>query len=243
MWLKCGGVGFVILLAFDTETLDIMGYQVSQKEDAAGWIKLLGQVGNCLREAKGFYIDGQLDLVSVLKANFPDKPIQLCVFHKELRIGQIIPLVHVRTEEDRWLKKVFEVILYDDKEIRALRYFLKLKLLKTVNRTKKKQQIYGILNRNFDLLMTHHHYPGLHRTNNILEGFNGNISQKFSVMRGIKKVKNIDRYVKLVLLDYRFRKLTSSKFKDRNHKSPLELAGCRNVAKFHHWLEKHITAR
>lgn len=229
------------MIAFDVETLDVIGYQISLKESEEGWLKLLEKCGNCLKNVKGIYIDGQLNLVTVTKNHFPYIPTQLCVFHKEIRIGQIIPLVHLKTEEDKWLKKVFEIILYSSSELRALRYFFKLKIIKTLDRSKKKRKIFGILNRNFDLLMTHHHYPNMHKTNNVLEGFNGNIAQKLRLMRGIKKPSNITRYLKLIFLDYRFRKLQNCGLKERNQKTPLELAGCKNVPQYHHWIEKHYS--
>lgn len=240
--MKYRGTAFGVLIAFDVETLDIIAYQIASAENAENWIKLLTKCDLDREQVKGLYIDGELNLVTVMKDHFPDKPIQLCVFHKEIRIGQIIPLVHPKSEEDKWLKKVFEIILYDRSEIRALRYFLKLKIMKTTDKTKKKKQIYGVLNRNFNLLMTHHRHPHMHRTNNVLEGFNGNISQKLDIMRSIKKPQNISRYLKLIFLDYRFRRIQNSSIKERNQKSPLELAGCEDVPNYHHWIEKHYSS-
>jgi len=241
LWMKYRGTSFVILIAFDVEVLDIIGYQVAWSENEESWLKLFNKCSKCFQSPKGFYIDGMHDLVRAVKNNFPNIPIQLCVFHKEIRIGQIIPLVRLKTEEEKWLKEVFEIVLYSESEVTALRYFFKLKLIKTIDPTDKKKKIFGVLNRNFNLLMTHHSYPDMHRTNNVLEGFNGNISQKLDVMRGIKKFSNIDRYLKLILLDYRFRKIRNSKDKCRNNKSPLELAGCEDVPTFQHWIEKHLS--
>jgi transposase-like protein len=241
--MKDKGKAFVILIAFDTENLDIIAYEIAADEDRDSWKNLLEKCGPCLLTTKGFYIDGDLDLVSVMKKEFSKTPIQLCVFHKEIRIAQIIPLVHVKTEEDRWLKNIFEIILYNPSHVVAQSGFYKLKINKVVYESVKTKTIFGILNRNFNLLMTHHYHTHMHRTNNVLEGFNGNISQKFDIMRGFKKRENIDRYVKLILLDYRFRKIKNSKFKFRNNKSPLELSGCKNIPTYQHWIETHITAR
>lgn len=54
-------------------------------------------------------------------------------------------------------------------------------------------------------------------------------------MKGFKKELNMNRWLKLILLDYRFHKIHSSKFPDRNNKSPLELAET-NLPKYHNWL-------
>jgi len=44
-------------------------------------------------------------------------------------------------------------------------------------------------------------------------------------MKGFKIYKNLDRYLKLFLIEFRFHYLKESSFKDRNGKSLLESAG------------------
>lgn len=103
-------------------------------------------------------------------------------------------------------------------------------------KNKKLKQLIGVLKRNFALLVTHFDNPGMGPYNNTLEGFNHIIKRRLNLMKGFKKDLNIDRWLKLILLDYRFHKVRSSKFKHRNGKSPLQLA-CVNLPKYYNWIK------
>ena len=54
-------------------------------------------------------------------------------------------------------------------------------------------------------------------------------------MKGFKKPININRWIKLIMLDWRFHKLTESEYKERRNKSPLELADCK-LPKIYNWM-------
>lgn len=99
----------------------------------------------------------------------------------------------------------------------------------------KLKKIIGVLKRNFHLLLTHFDNPEMSPYNNVLEGFNHIIKRKIRLMKGFKKELNMDRWLKFILLDYRFHKIHSSGLKERNGKSPLELAKV-NLPKYHNWL-------
>ena len=64
----------------------------------------------------------------------------------------------------------------------------------------------------------------MQRDNNLLECFNGIIKPRLKLMRSFKKKENLDRYLKLFLLEYRFRPLKESAFRDRRGQSPLQLS-------------------
>ena len=83
---------------------------------------------------------------------------------------------------------------------------------------------YRILKDNFNLTLTHYDYPHMARDNNLIECFNSIISRKLDLFKGFKKDGNIDRYLKLIFLDYRFHELTESRFAYRRDQAPLELA-------------------
>ena len=99
----------------------------------------------------------------------------------------------------------------------------------------KLKKIVGVLKRNFDLLLTLFDNPEMSPYNNTLEGFNYLVKRKTRLMKGFKKEANIHRWLKLILLDWRFHLLASSEFPDRRGKSPLELAGC-NLPKIRNWM-------
>ena len=82
---------------------------------------------------------------------------------------------------------------------------------------------YNSLNRNFKYTLTHFDHPHMERDNNLLECFNGILKPRLSLMKSFKKQENLDRYLKLFLLDFRFRPLKESRFDDRRRQSPLQL--------------------
>ena len=55
------------------------------------------------------------------------------------------------------------------------------------------------------------------------------------LMKGFKKPINITRWLKLLMLDWRFHPLKETKFKDRRNKSPLQLASV-DLPEIHNWL-------
>ena len=63
----------------------------------------------------------------------------------------------------------------------------------------------------------------MHRDNNLLECFNGILKPRLNLMKSFKKEENLDRYLKLFLLEFRFRPLKESRFKERRNQSPLQL--------------------
>jgi len=85
------------------------------------------------------------------------------------------------------------------------------------------QKAYRSLAYNFDLTLTHFDNPHMERDNNLLECFNGILKPRLRLMKGFKKQENINRYLKLFLLEFRFRPLKESRFKERRGQSPLQL--------------------
>ncbi|OGK16125.1 hypothetical protein A2690_01660 [Candidatus Roizmanbacteria bacterium RIFCSPHIGHO2_01_FULL_39_12b] len=64
----------------------------------------------------------------------------------------------------------------------------------------------------------------MRRDNNLLECFNGCIKPRLRLMKNFKKKENLDRYLKLFFLEFRFQALKESRFRERNGNCPLQLA-------------------
>jgi len=99
----------------------------------------------------------------------------------------------------------------------------------------KLKAIIGALKRNFALLLTHFDHPEMSPYNNVLEGFNDCIKRRTILMKGFKKPVNIERWLKLIMVDWRFHILKETAFKQRRNQSPLELAGV-GLPKIYNWL-------
>lgn len=237
-WMKYRGRDIVLLILFDVRTLDVVNWKIARKENEANYSELLiDACGEISSNVKGFFCDGDPGLLRALKILFPDAPIQLCVFHKYSRAGQIIPFVRIRNDVDREIKKLTEKVLFAPTKQEAIDSLAELQRYARIHQKHKKlKELIGVLKRNFHLLLTHFDNPEMSPYNNVLEGFNYIVKRKTKLMKGFKKPVNINKWIKLIMLDWRFHKLTESTFKDRKNKSPLELAEC-DLPKIHNWVQ------
>lgn len=236
-WLKYRGKDIALLIVFDVKTLDLVAWCVAQEESEASYQKLIDQSKQeIVATVKGFSCDGDPGLLKALKKNFPGKRIQLCLFHKYSRVGQVVPFIRPRSKIDKEIKRRTERILFAPSKEEAISALHNLQRYAIEHQSYKKlQEVIGVLKRNFDLLLTHFDDQEMSPYNNVLEGFNHVIKRKLKLMKGFKKPININRWLKLILLDWRFHTLTESAFQDRRGKSPLQLAGA-NLTVIYNWM-------
>lgn len=234
VWFSFNREEIVLLVAFDPVTFDIIDARWEEDETADGYERLLTNVINKLGaiEIKGVYGDGDNGLIYSLKKLLPHVPFQLCVVHKEMRMGQFVPVKSVNSSRQLTVQQKYD--------IREFQYLFRntiyaktkeesyegLKILTEYvkrNPQERFQKAYRSLLKNFAYTLTHFDHPHMHRDNNLLECFNGIIKPRLNLMKSFKKKENLDRYLKLFLLEFRFRALKESRFKDRRGQSPLEL--------------------
>jgi len=226
-WLKYRGDDIVLLIIFDVETLDTVAYHVADDETEESYTALIKTAWPEIAVGmKGLYGDGDLGLMAAIERLCPGVPFQLCVFHKYARVGQLIPFKYSKNKLDLEIKERVEKVLFAESKDMATSALHQLELFA------KQNQGYGKLNKaievlhyNFELLLTHFDHPEMSPYNNVLEGFNAVIKRRTWLMKGFKKDVNIDRWIKLLMLDWRFHMLKESAFKNRRGKMPLELAG------------------
>ena len=239
LWFKCNGGNKVLMICFDVVSLDIVNYLIAGDENYIAYGQLIEAVNKAepdiLTKAKGFYADGELGLLKQLKGNYRHIPLQLCVFHKYTRSNQIVPFVYAKGI-DKEIKNMVEKVLFAPTKNEAIASLDNLKRYAQEHQQNDKlKKIVGVLKRNFHLLLTHFDNPEMSPYNNVLEGFNHIIKRKIRLMKGFKKELNMDRWLKFILLDYRFHKIHSSGLRARNGKSPLELARV-NLLKYYNWI-------
>lgn len=226
-WLKYRGKEFVLLILFDVVTLDVVAYTVAREENYDSYTALFAPVKAEIGQPKGLFCDGDLGLLKVLKEQYPNVPTQLCVFHKYSRVGQLACFVRPKSELDREIKRRVEKVLFAPTKVEALAALAELKqYAKEYPASQKLRQVVGVLKRNFDLFLTHYDNPEMSPYNNVLEGFNYLIKRRTRLMKGFKKPINISRWLKLLILDWRFHTLTESEVTEKRNQSPLQLAGC-----------------
>lgn len=236
VWYKYRGLNFVLLICFDPVTFDVVSYLIAERETFEAYQKLIQLTLPKLKDIKvlGLYGDGDRGLLKALKLYFPNVPIQVCVVHKEFRLGQILPFKRAYSGRSLTLdfkrkviffKETVEDILYAKNKEEAQKQFEMLKRVMSEEKDEKFRKAFGSLKYNFKYILTHFDHPEMERDNNIIEGFNSIISRRLRLLKGFKKLNNIDRYIKLVLLDYRFHEFIESRFGKRRNKTPLEIAG------------------
>lgn len=234
VWFPFGKEHIVLLVCFDPETFDTIDAIWRKDEDYEGYSILIRNVLLKLKNQKinGVYGDGDNSLILALKRYLPITPFQLCVVHKSLRMQQTIPLKNAiknkyisreTKEELLQFAKLFKNTLYAETKEESLKNLVTLLHWTTNHPREKFQKAVNSLKRNFKYTLTHFDYPNMQRDNNLIECFNGCIKPRLSLMRGFKKKENLNIYLKLFLLEFRFHKLKESRFKDRRKLSPLEL--------------------
>ena len=160
----------------------------------------------------------------------------MCVFHKYQRVHQLVPFVRPRTKLDKEIKeRVGQVLFAETKESAITKLHELEQFAREHQGYKKLQDVIGVLRRNFDLLLTHFDHPEMTPYNNVLEGFNHIIKRRTRLMKGFKKPINIKRWLKLIILDWRFHLLKETQFHSRKNLSPLQLAGLK-LPKIYNWL-------
>ena len=238
VWFKLKGEQIVLLVAFDPKTMDVINAVWREEEDARGYEELIakvtGQIG--IDKIRAIYSDGDNGFLKARSKIFTHIPYQVCVFHKELRMGQIVPVKNIHrskrmTDQKKHDIKIFQLLFRDviyatDKEKSSQA----LERLKQYVKSQKEieprfQKAYRSLLTNFKYTLTHFDYPYMERDNNMIENFNSVFKPRLKLMKGFKKEANIDRYLKLFLLQYRLHPLKESGMKERNGNSPLELSG------------------
>ena len=238
VWFKFRGRDVVMLVCFDPETFDVIEAIWSLKEDEKGYTDLLMRVTKKIgfNGIKGIYADGDKGLMKSLKTHFPLVPFQLCVVHKEMRMGQIVPVksVNISKRMDKKTKKEilefqekFRAVIYAEDKQESLLALKELKIYVDTSSQERFKKAFRSLRTNFKYSLTHFDHPEMMRDNNLIECFNGIIKPRFKLMRSFKKYENMDRYLKLFLLDYRFHTLKESRFKERRGLSPLQCAGAK----------------
>lgn len=216
-----------LLLTADAHTQDIPCAGLFDAEDAINYTELLESVKNDINyPIKGITVDGDPALLSAISSVFPDVPLQLCVRHYWENVQNHFKY-HYRGIPDgvpRFLD-LLQRMLYA-KNIAHLdhlynEYLDRLDYFRTTGLGKEMDRFEN----NFGRLWAHLYHPGMPRTTNILEGIIRQLSRKIDNTDGFSSKKTAWNSLKLMIMNYRFKRFSCSRIEGHNGKSPLELAG------------------
>lgn len=217
----------VLLLTADATTQDIPLAGLFDSENATNYTDLLQDLRDGIRyPIKGITVDGEPALLKAIISVFPKVPLQLCVRHYEENLKRYFQY-HFHGVKDgvpRFLDMVHRMLyttcsahldhVYRE-YLDTLDFFSVTRLGSEVDRFES----------NFGRLWTHLYHPGMPRTTNIIEGVIRQLSRKIDDTDGFNSHRTAWNSLKLMIINYRFKRFSCSRIKGHNGKCPLELAG------------------
>lgn len=247
IWFKYRKTNFVLLICFDPKTFDPIGAKLETDETQAGYERLITAAVNKLGAVniKGGYGDGDKGLIKALNNLLPTVPFQVCIVHKEMKMGQIVPVKSVRVSRQltafqkhdiKIFQLLFREVIYAKTKDDSVKALEQLKKYCDKTQNERFQKAYRSLAYNFKYTLTHFDYPDMERDNNIIEGFNSIVKRRLKLLKGFKKPGNIEKYIKLILLDYRFHEFIESRFAKRRNQTPLELSNV-SLPKYYNFIK------
>jgi transposase-like protein len=215
-----------LLIGVDHPTQDLVHALVLEAETAEGLARLETEA----RLDAGYPLYGVVSdfapgFAQAHRDHFGEVPFQACRVHFDRRLDSDIPKKSWTGKAPLYveLKDRIRSVLYADSldEARTLMGDLAAERSR-FRHTGRVDTLRG-LERNFDLYTAHHRVPGLPADNNVTENVIKQLNKKLRLMEGFESLESAERYVRLLVGCYRFKRFTDSC--NGNGKSPLELAG------------------
>jgi len=229
------GIEYVLLLACDIKTQDIVHVKLVESENYKCFVQFLIEIRDIVQyPLKAVTIDLRRGLLTAIREIFPDIPVQACVIHLSRQLDLRLPKGKKKSKfrkQNKILKELIRKILFANDFEEAELNFWYLICEKHKFQTKHQKSVVKMIERNFWLIVTHFIYPNVIRDNNIIENIIKQLNRKLKLIGGFHSKESAWAIIKLLVMCYRFKAFTNSKNPDLNGKSPLELAHC-NIK---HW--------
>lgn len=222
-----GGKRWALLVAVDHPTQDLVNALLVPWETPEAFVNLISEV---VRDAsyplRGIVSDLRIGFWRAWEDHFGRVPLQACRVHFDRRLDTDIPK-HKRSPKGpvaAEFKARLRAILYAPTEEEAA------SLLRSLQGDRERYRGLGRINlvrsieRFFGLYMTFHRHPELPADNNVTENVIKQLGKKLRLMEGFANVASAERFLRLLIGCYRFKRFTDST-NGRNGKCPLELAG------------------
>lgn len=217
-----------LLIGVDHPTQDLVHALVLESETADGFARLVTEARlDAGYPLKGVVADLGPGFAQAHRDHFGVVPFQACRVHFDRRLDSNIP-------KAKWskraplcveLKERIRAVLYANSYERARALAGELVAERKRFKDTGNVDVIHALRRSFDLYMAHHHTPGLPADNNVTENVIKQLNKKLRLMEGFESIESAERYVRLLVGCYRFKRFTDSCRKAGNGRSPLELAG------------------
>jgi transposase-like protein len=222
------GARHCLLIGVDHPTQDIVHALVVEVETADRVVRLATEARlDAGHPLSGVVCDLGSGFVQAHRDHFGATPFQACRVHFDRRLDSDIPHSKWSARAPLYaeLKARVRAVLYAPTYDEACRLLDELTRERARFKGIGKYDTIRTLQRNFDVYTAHHHTPGLPADNNFTENVIKQLNKKLRLMEGFETLESAERYVRLLVGCYRFKRFTDSCRRSDNGKAPLQLAG------------------
>jgi transposase-like protein len=217
-----------LLVGVDHPTQDIVHALVAGKEGGEEFAQLVTEaVLDAGYPLKGLVTDYGPGFVAAHHDHFSIVPLQLCRVHLDRRLDQAIPKAK-RTDRaavNAELKERVRSVLYAHSYEEACRRFYALFDERNRFAGAGPWDTIGWLHSHFGLYTSHHLTPALPADTNVVENVIKQLGKKLRLMEGFSSLGSAERFCRLLVACYRFKRFTDSCRVEGNGRTPLEAAG------------------
>lgn len=243
LWLAGGRTG-CLLIAVDQATQDIVHALVLDAETAEGFRRVVHEsVVEAAYPLVGLVIDDATGWLATWRDFFPRAPLQLCRVHFDRRLDQDIPKWTRRGEQRVALHAEFKQrlreLLYSPGYDHACRLYYALVADRARYQRIGRRDVLANLTAKFNLYFTHHQLEGMPADTNRTENVIRQLGRKLRLMESFASIESAERFSRLLIGCYRFKRFTDSNHRGHNGRSPLEIAGIDITGR--DWLTFHLT--
>lgn len=212
-------------LAVDLATKDIPHFTIMDAETVKNINNFFFElVAETRYPLAGFVADLEPAFIGVHRNYFAKIPYQVCVVHLERNLNRLFA-ERKRSSLEHEFANLYRSVIYAETKESAWDHLEEIRTRASEFKGAKYASLIRSLIRHFPRYTAHFAHPGLSRDNNICENVIGQLGIKLSLMRGFESYETAYGYLKLLVMWYRFKRFSSSRTKENNGKSPLELAG------------------
>jgi transposase-like protein len=217
-----------LFIAVDHPTQDLVHALVLESETADGFARIETEARlDAGYPFKGVVSDLGPGFAQAHRDHFGAVPFQACRVHFDRRLDSNIPKAKWSKKAPLYveLKERIRAVLYADGYEQARTHLDQLVADRKRFKGTGNVDVIHALRRHFDLYMAHHFAPGLPADNNVTENVIKQLNKKLRLMEGFASIESAERYVRLLVGCYRFKRFTDSCRDTHNGSAPLELAG------------------
>lgn len=217
-----------LLVGVDQATQDVVHAVVAETEGEEGFERLVREavtVGGY--PLKGLVSDAAPPFLAAHANYFARVPLQLCRIHASRRLDFDIPKAERSSDAPlrAELKDRVRAVLFAPDENTARELLGALLENRARYEGLGRRDTLAALEKRFALYMTHHRVEGMPADANITENVIKQVGKKLRLMEGFTSLGSAERFSRLLVGCYRFKRFTDSCRRDDNGRSPLQLAG------------------